>query len=176
MKNGVRGVADHETAPLEECIPFAFDCSRVRLYGSRCSGVPGLVRLVVLVASRGRAIALGNRVFIPDPHEGNLAVLAHELTHCGQYQAWGPVRYFARGALASSCAICSTESWARLQPLPLPGRAGQAVHIVRHGTAGADGGRQVPVTAGGSCRAVGLIHWLLMRMHMLLLVRRLVFP
>ena len=26
-------------------------------------------------------------------------MLAHELTHCSQYQAWGPVRYFARGAL-----------------------------------------------------------------------------
>jgi len=25
-------------------------------------------------------------------------VLAHELTHCAQYQAWGPARYFARGA------------------------------------------------------------------------------
>ena len=38
-------------------------------------------------------------MFIPDRHDGNLAVLAHELTHCGQYQAWGPVRYFARGTL-----------------------------------------------------------------------------
>jgi hypothetical protein len=99
MKNGVRGVADHETAPLQECIPFAVDCSRVRLYGSGCRGMSGLVRLVVLGASRGRAIALGNRVFIPDRHDGNLGVLAHELTHCGQYQAWGPIRYFARGAL-----------------------------------------------------------------------------
>ena len=99
MKNGVRGVASHESEPLEECIPFAFDCSRVRLYGSNCRGVSGLARLIVLAASRGRAIALGNRVFIPDRHDGNLAALAHELTHCGQYQRWGPVRYFARGAL-----------------------------------------------------------------------------
>ena len=98
MRNGVRGVADHEVTPLEECIPFAVDCSRVRLYGSGCRGMSGLVRLVVLGASRGRAIALGKRVFIPDRHEGNLAVLAHELTHCGQYQAWGPIRYFAQGA------------------------------------------------------------------------------
>jgi hypothetical protein len=99
MKNVLRGVADYETAQLEECIPFAVDCSRVRLYGSGSMGVSGLLRHMVLVASRGRAIALGNRVFIPDHHEGNLAVLAHELTHCGQYQAWGPVRYFARGAV-----------------------------------------------------------------------------
>jgi hypothetical protein len=50
-----------------------------------------------LRASLGRAIALGNHVFIPDRHDGDLAVLAHELTHCAQYQQWGPVRYYARG-------------------------------------------------------------------------------
>jgi len=26
-------------------------------------------------------------------------VLAHELTHCAQYQAWGPTVYFARGLI-----------------------------------------------------------------------------
>jgi hypothetical protein len=24
--------------------------------------------------------------------------MAHEMTHCGQYQSWGPWRYFTRGA------------------------------------------------------------------------------
>jgi hypothetical protein len=38
-------------------------------------------------------------VFLPDGHDDDPAILAHELTHCGQYQAWGPVRYFTRGAL-----------------------------------------------------------------------------
>jgi hypothetical protein len=52
------------------------------------------------VLSRGRAIALGNHVFLPAACEGDLATLAHELTHCAQYQAWGPVRYYARGAAA----------------------------------------------------------------------------
>ena len=99
MKNGVRGVAVHDAVRLEQCIPFAVDCSRVRLYGSGCRGMSGLLRRTVLGASRGRAIALGNHVFLPDRHDGDPAVLAHELTHCGQYQAWGPVRYFARGAL-----------------------------------------------------------------------------
>ena len=99
MRNRVRGVAEHETARLEECIPFAIDCSRVRLYGSYCRGVSALLRWLVLGASGGRAIALGNRVFIPDRHDGDLAILAHELTHCAQYQMWGPVRYFTRGAL-----------------------------------------------------------------------------
>jgi hypothetical protein len=55
---------------------------------------------LVLRASRGRAIALGNHIFIPDRHHGDPAVLAHELTHCAQYQEWGPVRYYARAIVA----------------------------------------------------------------------------
>jgi hypothetical protein len=43
---------------------------------------------------------LGNRIFLPGRCEGDLAVLAHELTHCAQYQAWGPWRYYRRGAAA----------------------------------------------------------------------------
>jgi hypothetical protein len=73
------------------------DCTRVRLYRDG-GGLAGLVRSAVLAASRNRAIALGNHVFLPDRCRHDPAVLAHELTHCGQYQAWGPVRYFARGA------------------------------------------------------------------------------
>ena len=99
MKNGVRGIGSLEAERLQACIPLAVDCSRTRLYGCRCSGVSGLLRRMVLGASRGRAIALGNHIFLPDRHDGDLAILAHELTHCGQYQAWGPIRYFARGAL-----------------------------------------------------------------------------
>ena len=99
MKNGVRGVAHHETTRLQACIPFPVDCSRVRLYGSGCRGLSGFLRRMVLGASRGRAIALGNHVFLPHRHDDDLAIIAHELTHCGQYQAWGPVPYFTRGAL-----------------------------------------------------------------------------
>jgi uncharacterized protein DUF4157 len=73
------------------------DCHRVRLY-RRSGGVAGLLRQAVLRVSRDRAIALGNHVFLPDRCQGDLAVLAHELTHCGQYQAWGPLTYFMRGA------------------------------------------------------------------------------
>lgn len=41
-------------------------------------------------------------MFLPDRCRGDLAVLAHELTHCGQYQAWGFWRYFARGATSQA--------------------------------------------------------------------------
>jgi hypothetical protein len=82
-----------------EAIPFEADWSRVRLYRSECCGGAGWLRRLVLRASRNRAVALGNRVFLPDRCEGDLGVLAHELTHCAQYQAWGPLVYYARGAI-----------------------------------------------------------------------------
>jgi hypothetical protein len=81
-------------------LPARVDCGRVRLHRAARRGVAGAARRVVLWASRGRAVALGNHVFLPDHCAGDLAILAHELTHCGQYQAWGRWRYFARGASA----------------------------------------------------------------------------
>jgi Domain of unknown function (DUF4157) len=72
----------------------------VRLHGSRSAGPARLIRRLVLRVSRGRAVALGNHVFLPAGCERDAAVLAHELTHCAQYQAWGPWRYYRRGAAA----------------------------------------------------------------------------
>jgi hypothetical protein len=83
-------------------LPLPVDWSRVRLYGCGCGGGTRLLRRVVLGLSRGRAIALGNHVFLPARCEGDLATLAHEATHCAQYQAWGPWRYFSRGAAAQA--------------------------------------------------------------------------
>lgn len=72
------------------------DCRRVRVYRDP-EGASGTLRRLVLWASRNRAIALGNLIFLPDRCRRDLRVLAHELTHCGQYQAWGPWRYYTRG-------------------------------------------------------------------------------
>ena len=89
----------------EECarlgnLPSRVDCERVRLHRAPSGGAAGLARRLVLWFSRGRGITLGNHVFLPDRCADDLAILAHELTHCGQYQAWGAWRYFARGASA----------------------------------------------------------------------------
>lgn len=81
-------------------LPLRVDWGRVRLYGSGCSRGAGLLRGAVLGLSRGRAVALGNHVFLPARCEGDLATLAHEVTHCAQYQAWGPWRYLTRGVAA----------------------------------------------------------------------------
>lgn len=81
-------------------IPLVVDGSRVRLYRAGCGRGAEWLRWLVLRASRGRAVALGNHVFLPDGCQADLAVLAHELTHCGQYQSWGPWVYFTRGLAA----------------------------------------------------------------------------
>jgi Domain of unknown function (DUF4157) len=81
-------------------LPLPVDWSRVRLYRAGCGRGAGLARRLVLWLSRGRAVALGNHVFLPARCEGDLALMAHEVTHCAQYQSWGPWRYFTRGAAA----------------------------------------------------------------------------
>lgn len=86
-------------------LPVALDWSKVRLYRVGCGGRHRRLRRLVLTLSRGRAVALGNHVFLPARCDGDIAVLAHELVHCGQYQAWGPWRYYARGAAAQCKAL-----------------------------------------------------------------------
>jgi hypothetical protein len=73
------------------------DCERVRLYRQGTGGTSGLLRRLVLGVSGGRPVALGNHVFLPRWCDRDLPVLAHELTHCCQYQAWGPLLYYGRG-------------------------------------------------------------------------------
>ncbi|HEY7636716.1 MAG TPA: DUF4157 domain-containing protein [Gemmatimonadales bacterium] len=75
----------------------ALDCSRVRIHSVESDGAAKLLRRLVLWLSRGRAVALGNHIFLPHRSDGDLPVLAHELTHCAQYQEWGAARYYARG-------------------------------------------------------------------------------
>jgi hypothetical protein len=103
-------------------LPLPVDWSRVRVYGAGCGRAGSAARRLVLWLSRGRAVALGNHVFLPERCEGDLAVLAHEVTHCAQYQAWGPLRYFTRGAVAQLRDL----AWRRLSM----GRSPYAYHPV----------------------------------------------
>lgn len=86
--------------PVLAALPLPLDPARVRVHGAACARRVAWLRALVLRLSRGRAIALGNHVFLPARCEGDPAVLAHELTHCAQYQAWGAWRYYRRGAAA----------------------------------------------------------------------------
>lgn len=64
-------------------------------------------RDLVLFVSGGRAVTLGHSIFLPDDRTQDLALIAHELTHCRQYQDWGAVRYYARGALEQVRSVLS---------------------------------------------------------------------
>ncbi|MGH7628613.1 MAG: eCIS core domain-containing protein [Gemmatimonadales bacterium] len=73
------------------------DLGRVRLHRGGGPLLARMARQAVLAVSRGRAIALGNHVFLPSRAPVSIPVLAHELMHCAQYQSWGPLRYYSRG-------------------------------------------------------------------------------
>ena len=90
---------------VAEALPLEVDGSRVRLYQAGCGRGAGWLRRFVLCASGGRAVTLGNHVILPDRCEGDSALLAHELTHCGQYQQWGAWQYFTRGAVVQLRAL-----------------------------------------------------------------------
>ena len=83
------------------------------------------LRAIVLFLSRGRAVALGHHVFVPRGQEKDVAILAHELTHCRQYREWGALRYFARGAreqarhlLSRIGVVRSPYDWRSVPPRP----------------------------------------------------------
>jgi uncharacterized protein DUF4157 len=78
-------------------LPLPVDLNRVRLHRGAGGRMRRALRALVLRCTGGRAIALGNQVFLPDACCRSLPVLAHEVTHCAQYQAWGPLRYYFRG-------------------------------------------------------------------------------
>jgi hypothetical protein len=99
MSNAAERLTPSECAELGT-LSAALDCSLVRLYRSGTRGTAGAVRRLVLWLSGNRAVALGNQVFLPQRCERDLPVLAHELTHCAQYQSWGTLAYFGKGITA----------------------------------------------------------------------------
>lgn len=54
----------------------------------------------MLGLSSGRSIALGNWIFLAARDRHHIPTLAHELTHAGQYQRWGALRYYGSGLAA----------------------------------------------------------------------------
>ena len=87
------------------------DIDSLRVHVRREGG--DVLRSIVLFLSRGRAIALGRNVFVPGGQEKDVAVLAHELMHCRQYEEWGPLRYYARGFVEQARHLLSRVGIAR---------------------------------------------------------------
>lgn len=160
---GVRRVAPDTCAAIGD-LPMPLDWGRVLLYGGGCRRSAGLARRLVLWLSRGRAVALGNHVFLPQRCESDLAALAHEVTHCAQYQAWGPWRYFRRGAAAQVRDLAYRLLRVGRSPYayePAPGRSfdaygiEQQAQIVEDALRGDAGARAIMATAACSSRRPG---------------------
>lgn len=68
------------------------DCNKAQVITA------GPVQAVVMKASKGRPVTLGNDIYIstpPNPTDvESMATMAHELTHVGQYQHQGTIGYY----------------------------------------------------------------------------------
>ena len=139
-------LTDAECARLGR-LPWAVDCSRVRLHRRARAGPAGLARRLVLRLSGGRAVALGNHVFLSERAGEDLAVIAHELTHCGQYQAWGSWRYFSRGAAVQLRELLHRRLGVGVSPYayqPDPGRPFEMYGMEQQGQIVEDSFRGMP--------------------------------
>ena len=116
----MRALTDAERSALAD-VCAGLEPDRVRLHRT-----PGsLLRGLVLFLSRGRAVTLGRHIFVPEARARDLALLAHELTHCRQYQEWGFLRYYRRGLaeqarylLSRMGAASDPYDWRRGPPRP----------------------------------------------------------
>lgn len=61
------------------------DCDKVEVHRGNDGKIRNAVRDLVLKISDGRAVTLGNHIYLPDGTTST-ATLAHELTHTGQFQ------------------------------------------------------------------------------------------
>lgn len=124
MNAGPRPLSVREHRALGT-LTAGLDCTRVRIYDSGCVGFAEVARRLVLALSGDRAVALGDHVFLPTRRERDVALLAHELTHCAQFQRWGAVRYFALGASTQWRDLCFRTLGIGKSPYrysPQPGR------------------------------------------------------
>ncbi len=156
-----------ESIPLE--VDWSgYDCT------VRMRGRGRLVSAHRAPASRNRAVALGNHVFLPDRCDGDLGVLAHELTHCAQYQAWGPRSLLRPGLIAQLRHLIHRTLRVGSSPYPYrvePGKPFRSYGMEQQAQMVEDRFR-AGLRPGGT---VGLIHRPGLRL-VFLGVRHLVFP
>jgi hypothetical protein len=91
---------------------------------------------------------LGNHIFLPARQEQDLAVLAHEVTHCRQYQDWGALTYFSRGAVTQLRDLLHRTLGIGSSPYryrPVPGRPFQSYGMEQQGQIVEDSFRGHPV-------------------------------
>jgi hypothetical protein len=94
------------------------DCNKVQVHRGEDGGIRNAWRKVVLTVSGGRAVTLGNHVYLPNNQAHDTPTLAHEVTHSGQYQQWGAGSYYAKGAGARISEALGGNPYSLPSPLP----------------------------------------------------------
>jgi len=74
------------------------NCDKADIHRGNDGKARNLFRKAVLFVSGGRSVTLGNHVYLANEDAQSIPVLAHEVTHVGQYQQWGAMKYYGRGA------------------------------------------------------------------------------
>jgi RHS repeat-associated protein len=73
-------------------------CAKARIYTSSDPNLSLLASLVgAMTRATNRPFTPGTVIFIPESREGDVALLAHELTHVGQFLDWGATAFVAAG-------------------------------------------------------------------------------
>lgn len=94
------------------------DCDKVDVHRGNDGRVRNALRKAVMFVSGGRSVTLGNHVYLGDGDAQSTPVLAHEVTHVGQYQEWGAIKYYGRGAGARIEEIFGGDPYSLPSPLP----------------------------------------------------------
>jgi hypothetical protein len=94
------------------------NCDKVEVHRGNDGRVRNFVRNAVLKVSGDRSVTLGNRVYLAGDDARDIPTLAHEVTHVGQYQQWGALKYFGRGSSARVTEMRGGDPYALPNPLP----------------------------------------------------------
>ena len=110
---GLEPLTDKERKALGNTCK-TIDCDQIRVHRGNDGAVTNGVRAVVLKASLGAAITLGNDIFLPSSVAHDIPTLAHEVTHAGEYQldvALGAATGGAAGVVGGIATYYAQGGW-----------------------------------------------------------------
>ena len=94
------------------------DCDQVQVHRGDDNAARNTVRDAVLKISGNRAVTLGFDIYLPDDQAHDLPTLAHEVTHVGQFQAWGGLGYYKAAIGDRRAELGGGNPYALPSPLP----------------------------------------------------------
>jgi hypothetical protein len=133
---GLRPLTDDERKSLGDMCD-KIDCDKAQVHTGSDDSTTNARRDLLLKHCGGcRAVTTGNDIYIRgdelDPATDgirDMSLLAHEMTHVGQFQTWGRIRYVAQGLMTQAFDQLGAD---QLRPSPA---AHAQIQRIRNGTA-----------------------------------------